>query len=112
MADRVWRLPTEKSLDRVGVYDGLRLHELVLRFPDGARSGGEVQVARIRASAAIPLPVITVPLEPGEPDVLRVALEAFLAPILTRAGLMGADATLQDVVAPPPPPPGKPLGVL
>lgn len=106
-AKKVWQLPQAKSLDPTAVYDGLRLHEIVFRFPDGAMSGGEVQVARLRAGAAMVQPMITVAFEPGEPDALLDVLMTFLDPILARAGVTGAGTTLQDPPAPVAPKPAK-----
>ena len=111
---KVWQLPLAKPLDSTAVYDGLRLHAVVFRFPDGAMSGGEVQVARLRGGAPLLQPVITVPLEPGEPDALLDILTAFLDPILARAGVTGEGATLQDAAPPaaPPKPKEPSLGTL
>ena len=73
------------------MHNGLRITEIRLAFPpDGVPSGGEMRYVRTLAGADVGA-VVTVPLEPGEPDTLD-ALTAWCKTRLGARGVMPADA--------------------
>lgn len=59
-------------------YDGVRVEEVVLRFPAGARSGGEAVVQRMLGAEPVGAPE-RIALDPGEADAAIEWLTRLLA---------------------------------
>lgn len=79
------------------VWDGLRVKEITLRFPDGAPAGGEITLELLYQGQVVATERGA--LEPGEPDAIT-DLGRWTARVLARLGRLPAGATEQPTGGP------------
>lgn len=124
-----WRLPVPHATGATG----LRVTEIVLRFPPDAPAGGELRVALTREGVdhVVPVPVvvqdggqlsvrgevrqrqeIALALDPGEPDALAGPMAAWCLTTLMRRGHLAPDALQEGPPVPTPPPSAEALGAV
>lgn len=103
-----WRFPPKPVQDTT--YDLAHPVGLLLRFPVGAASGGELLVQRYAAGQPLGPPV-HLALEPGEPDGLPQAFWDWVLARLQARGLVpaGAQTTAAPTAEPVPAPSAPPL---
>ena len=100
-------------------HDEVRVLTVTLRFPDGARSGGEVRLQRYFKGAPVPGAPgasVEVAIEPGGPDSLPAEFWTWLEARLKGVGEVAGEVSFVSVEperpapAPPVPEPGIRLG--
>ena len=94
-----WRFPRRPPLEGPSAFDGLRVREILLRFPPGNPPGGEMLLERVDGSKVVDRRVVV--LDPGEAQVLLDGgMATLLVDLLSQRGDVPAGATEAPAPAP------------